>query len=156
MFRVSSWPGRAFGKVTENCGNFAWLEGYLRNYYMIPVLIATVVLAGCGGDAQIEVRNHTSRYIDGDIEGDSYGVNPNGAITRDVEVGSFFRRSSKVDVLARYHRNSDSFSPVEFEKTFRNRYEADGEYVLELYVTSEGVNAVRMIGTEPQGGVTAP
>lgn len=119
-------------------------------------LFALLAVAGCTGQADITVVNNTSSYIEGDFEGSaSFGLTPNGRTDRTIDVGSFWKSSSKVDIHVRYHEDWSSFSPIAYQKTFTDTFKASQSYTYELYTNSGGSLSLRMIAG-PGSGITAP
>ena len=109
------------------------MKSFLALLFLIPVL------GGCSGEADVTVVNNTSRYVEGDFDGGEYfGIVAGGSANRTIEVGSFMKSSSEVDVNVAYHVSAESFSGIEFRKTFREKFKADAVYVLDLYTNSLG------------------
>lgn len=108
-------------------------------------VLVLVTVAGCGGKADVTFRNNTSRYVDGEIEGEKFGLSVNGATTRTVEWSGMFKSSIDADVHCRYHMNHDGASPVAGSRQDRMKLENNAAYTYEVYFNSGGAPELRLV-----------
>ena len=59
----------------------------------ISALLLAALVCGCGGEATVEIRNNTDRYVTGDVDGHTYSLPSSGQATRKVDVGGFMKIS---------------------------------------------------------------
>ena len=83
----------------------------MKNLLLLTVA-AVMIITGCSGEAEVRIRNNTSCYVNGTIDGQPYGVNPNGTTSRTVEVGGFLKNGSDITTVALVHANYSASSRV--------------------------------------------
>jgi hypothetical protein len=124
---------------------------------LLGIAIVLLGVVGCGGEATLVVRNNTSSYVSGDVDGSSFGVVAGGETQRVVDVGGFMSSTSKVDLSVRYHANSSGFSSVIETKREKVELKANEILTYEAYFSpSLQRNDLRLLGRENTGGILAP
>jgi hypothetical protein len=109
-------------------------------------LVALVLLGtvGCGGKADVILQNQTSRYVDGSIEDEKFGLNVNGTTRRTVTWDGFFKTSIDADIDYRVHASYDGGSPVAERRHDSMKLEDGYTYTYEVFITSGGVAQLRL------------
>ncbi len=124
---------------------------------LIPLIGLAAILAGCKGEARVDIRNNTSRYASGEVAGQTYGVVSGSTTTRSVEVGGFLKSSSKVKIFADVHASWESTSPVVYRLNDEIKMEADHTYTWEIYYASpSGQYILEQKSDEPHSPLLAP
>jgi hypothetical protein len=128
-----------------------------RTAILIGIMAISVLHMGCGGDAEVTVVNNTSVYIEGDFDGkDSFGLPPNGMTTRSIEVGSFWRSSSTVDINCRFHEDEYYDSSIAWWRTFNEKFQSDESYTFDIYSNMFGDYFIRELGADRKSGILEP
>jgi len=124
---------------------------------LLFLLVIPAVLWGCGGDAELKIINNTSRYVSGDVDGQSFGVVPGNYTRRVVEVGGFLSSSSKVEINLAYHATSDGGSNVIDRDSDKIKLTADHEHQYEVWMVSScGKPILRLKRVTPASSVLGP
>src|SRR5215510_15250897 len=93
--------------------NRAASEALQRGITMKRTLAGVIVvlcLAGCGGKADVQLVNNTSRYVEGNVEDAKFGLNAGGSVMRTVEWDGFLKSSIDASITYRVHATFDGGS----------------------------------------------
>jgi hypothetical protein len=130
--------------------------------FVLLLSIIALFTAGCSGDAKVTIYNDTNTEARGDVDGNSFSIEPYGAVTKKVEVGDFFKKTSDITLTTRaccsdYYGNCRCrtfVEEMEMEKDNTYYYYVYCDYAGTSKPTAEPEMELQMI--EPNSNIVAP
>ena len=130
----------------------------LRQSLLLCLLVGSLFLCvGCGGKAEVTIVNNTSRYANGDIDGNGFGIASGGSAKREVDVGGFFSSSSEVTINVDIHCSEEMYSGVAGHLRHKMKMKKDYSYAYDIYYsTFAGRYKLRLLNMESGSPILGP